>query len=127
MKRVKYLGVHITHNLDWTHHVLIMANHACSNIHRINLLGNLICGLEFYNWHKVFNTLVIPILTYGALVWYTSINQKGLVQCLQVAQNEGVWKITGAFHTMLIEPLHNLTVIPPISYMLPKLIHSFQQ
>ena len=104
-----------------------MANHAHSIIHRINILGNLIHGLNFYNWHKVFNALVIPVLTYRAQVWYTSINQKGLVQCLQVAQNEGVRKITGAFHTMPIEPLHNLTVIPPISYVLPKLIHSFQQ
>ena len=28
---------------------------------------------------------------------------------------------------MLIEPLHNLAAIPPISYVLPKLIHSYQQ
>ena len=62
---------------------------------------------------------------YGALVWYTRVCQKGLIHHLQVAQNDGIHKITGVFHTTLVEPLHNMTGIPPISYVLPKLMHTY--
>jgi hypothetical protein len=106
---------------------MIMANCAHSTICGINLLSNSIHGLDFHNWRKVYNALVIPVLTYEAQVWYTGINQKGLVNHLQVAQNEGIHKITGTFCITPTEPLHNLTGIPPISYVLSKLIHSYQQ
>jgi len=58
-------------------------------------------------------------------VWYTGVKQKGLVQKLQVAQNDGLHKIAGVFKMTLVEPLHNLTGILPISYVLDKLKHSY--
>src|SRR6266851_819648 len=122
---LQFLGVFINRNLDWKLHVKIMANHARSTIRGISILGNSIRGLNFLNWCKVYNALVIPILTYGALVWYTGVCQAGLVRCLQVAQNDSIWKITGVFQTTLVEPLHNMTGIPPISYVLPKLMHAY--
>jgi hypothetical protein len=33
--------------------------------------------------------------------------------------------MTGVFHTTPIEPLHNLTRVPPIPYLMDKLIHSY--
>ena len=102
-----------------------MVNRARSTIRGISILGNSVRGLDFLNWRKVYNALVIPTLTYGAQVWYTGIGQKSLLQKMQVAQNEGIRKITGVFRTTPVEPLHNLTGIPPISYVLPKLIQSY--
>jgi hypothetical protein len=102
-----------------------MANRARSTVRGISILGNTISGLDLLNWRKVYNALVIPVLTYGAQVWYTGRNQKGLVHKLQVAQNEGIRKIGGVFKTMLIDPLHNLLGVLPISYVLPKLMHSY--
>ena len=58
-------------------------------------------------------------------MWYTGKRQNGLIQHLQVTQNEGLRKMTGIFKTMPIDPLHNLTGVPPISYVLPKLMHSY--
>ena len=55
----------------------------------------------------------------------TGVRQKGLVHHLQVAQNDGIHKITRVFCMMLMEPLHNMTGIPPISYVLPKLMHTY--
>src|SRR5712671_1141105 len=123
--RVRYLGLFLDCKLTWRHHVDIMASHARSTIRGINVLGNSVRGLDLLNWRKVYNALVIPILTYGATVWYTGIGQKGLTDTLQVAQNEGLWKITGAFCTTLTEPLHNMTGILPISYLLPKLLDAY--
>jgi hypothetical protein len=79
------------------------------------------------NWQKVYNMVIISALTYGAPVWYTGCRQKGLVQRMQVTQNEGLCKMLGVFRTTPIDPLHNLTRIPPISYVLDKLIHAYSQ
>jgi hypothetical protein len=102
-----------------------MVNHTRSTIRGISLLGNSICSLDFLNWQKVYNALIIPTLTNRAQVWYTGKGQKNLIQHLQVAQNEGLRKMTGIFKMMPIDPLHNLTRVPPISYMLPKLMHAY--
>ncbi len=102
-----------------------MSNHTHSTIQGISILGNSIRGLDFLNWCCVYNTLVVPILMYGAQVWYTGINQKGLITQMQTTQNEGIRKIVGVFKTSLMEPLHNLTHIPPISYLMGKLMHAY--
>jgi hypothetical protein len=125
VSHLRYLGVYIDHRLDWTRHVTIMANRTRSNIWGINILGNSVRGLDFLNWRKVYNALIIPGLTYGAQVWYTGVKQKGLIQKLQVAQNDRLRKIAGVFKMTPVEPLHNLTGVPPISYVLNKLKHSY--
>ena len=122
---LRYLGVFLDDMLSWHNHVCIMANRARSTIRGINLLGNLVRGLDFLNWRKVYNALVILALTYGVPVWYTGHRQKGLLKILQIAQNDGLRKITGVFKTMPTEPLHNLTGILPISYLLKKLMRSY--
>jgi hypothetical protein len=106
-------------------HVTIMANRVRSNVRGVNLLGNSVRGLNFLNWHKVYNALIIPGLTYGTQVWYTGVGQNGLVQQLQVAQNDGLCKIAGVFKTTPVEPLHNLMGVPCIPYVLDKLKHSY--
>src|SRR6266851_1180200 len=120
-----YLGVFITADLKWKKHISIMVNHVHSTICGISILGNSIQGLDFMNWCHIYNTLVIPMLTYGAQVWYTGVNQKGLITQMQVAKNEGICKITGVFKTSPLKPLHNLTCIPPITYLIGKLMHSY--
>ena len=77
------------------------------------------------NWRKVYNAIIIPAMTYRAPVWYTGVRQKGLEKCLTTAQNEGICKMLGVFKTTPCEPLHNLTGIPPIPYLLTHLLDSF--
>ena len=125
VKTLRYLSIYLNHRLDWTHHVTIMANHARSTIRGVSLLGNSVRGLDFLNWRKVYNALIIPTLTYRAQVWYPGKGQKSLVHRLQVAQNKGLRKMTGIFRMTPIDPLHNVTGVPPISYVLPKLMHAY--
>jgi len=63
-----YLRVFLTNDLKWDKHISIIVNCAQSTIHGISILGNSIRGLNFMNWRHIYNTLVIPILTYGAQV-----------------------------------------------------------
>ena len=122
---LKLLGIFINHCLQWKTHVDTMTNCTRSTIKGINLLENSVRGLDFLNWQKVYNRLVIPKLTYGAQVWYTGKGQKGLIARMNTTQNEGLHKITGVFKTTPVEPIHNLTGIPPISHVLPKLMHAY--
>jgi hypothetical protein len=62
---LRYLRVYLDHRLNWTRHVTIMATHAHSTIRGISLLGNSMHSLNFLNWRKVYNALVIPGMTYG--------------------------------------------------------------
>jgi hypothetical protein len=121
---LQYLGVHLIPTLKWDTHVDLMVNHARSTIRGISILGNSIRGLNFMNWRRVYNALMISTLTYGAQVWYTGAYQKCLNR-LQIAQNEGIRKMTGVFCTTPIEPLHNLTCVPLIPYLMDKLMHSY--
>lgn len=70
---LRYLGVHIHHRLNWEHHVNTRANRARSTIRGISILGNSIRGLDFMNWRRVYNAIVVSILTYGTPVWFTGI------------------------------------------------------
>ena len=82
VNQLRFLGVFLQRDLNWMPHVKIMANHARSTIHGVSILGNSVQGLNFLNWRKVYNALVIPMLTYRASVWYTGVRQKGLIHHL---------------------------------------------
>ena len=122
---LRYLGVFFHHCLRWDPHVTTMECRARSTIRALGILGNSIRGLDFANWRKVYHALILPILTYALPVWFADSGQKGLINRLQVAQNDAICKISGCFHTTPILPLHHLLAIPPIHFTLTKLHDSF--
>ena len=124
--RIRYLGFFLTPTLDWRPHISIMAMRARSTIRGLSILGNSIRGLDLVHWKQVYLMYVIPILTYGVPVWYTGVSQKGLINTLQIAQNEGVRKITGVFRTTPTTVTENMIGIAPIKYLLDRTIHSFR-
>lgn len=97
-----YLRVFIYERFDWTHHMTIMANRACSTTHTLSTLRNSIRGLDYANWRKLFHALILPVLTYGFPLYSTQPCNKGLLEILQVAQNNIVHKISGATHGLCI-------------------------
>ena len=107
--------------LDWTHHVKVLSCRVCSTVRSLQILGNSVWGLSYARWHTIFHSVILPILTYAAPVWWYKAGQKGLADILQVAQNNAVRRISGGFKTTPIRPLHNLTCILPISLTLTKL------
>ena len=124
--RLRYLGFYLTPTLDWRPHVSIMAMRARSTIRGLSILGNSIRGLDLLHWKQVYLMYVIPILTYGAEVWFTGHRQKHLVNTLQVAQNEGIRKITGVFRTTPTAVSENMIGIAPIKFVLTRSLHSFR-
>ena len=122
---IRYLGIFIHDRFQWTHHVTIMANRARSTVRALSILGNSVRGLNYTNWRRLFHSLILPILTYGFPLYSTQPCIKGLLDILQVAQNDAVRKMSGAFKTTPIIPLHFLTTIPPIRHTIKKLTSQF--
>jgi len=123
---IRYLGVFIHHRFDWTHHMTIMANWARSTIRALSILGNSVQGLDYANWRRIFHSLVLPVLTYGFPLYSTQPHIKGLLDILQVAQNDAVHKMSSAFKSTPIIPLHYLMAIPPIPLTITKLTSVFR-
>ncbi len=80
---------------------------------------------DFTDSCLVFHAIVLPVLTYSMLVWFTDQHQKSLLHMAQVAQNDALRCIAGCFWTTPVEPLHHLLAIPPIHYTLCKLHASY--
>ena len=124
-KVVRYLGVFFDQRLSWSHHVKVTSCRARSTVHALGVLGNSIRGLSFASWRKVFHAIVIPVLLYGASLWYTGRQQKSLTDPLQVAQNDAIRKMSGVFKTTPTAPLHCLLNILPIPLTLQRSSSSF--
>ena len=122
---IHYLSIFIYHQFNWTHHMTIMVNQAHSTIHALSILGNSVWGLDYANWCCIFHSIVLPVLTYGFPLYLSQSYIKGLLDILQVAQNDAVQKMSSAFKTTPIIPLHYLIAIPPISLTITKLTSVF--
>jgi len=123
---IQYLGVFIHKCFDWSHHVTIMANHTCSTVHALSILGNTVWGLNYANWRRIFHSLILPVLTYGFPLYSTQPCIKGLLDILQVAQNDAVRQMSSAFKTTPVIPLHYLLAIPPLPLTIIKLTDVFR-
>ena len=122
---VRYLGIFISHNLTWSHHVTTMANRARSTVRAVGILGNSIRGLDLAGWRKIYHSLILPVLTYGLPLYASQKHIKGLIKTLQVAQNDALRKICGVFKTTPVKPLPYLSAILPMSAQVPILLAKF--
>jgi hypothetical protein len=84
----------------------------CASIKALQLLGNSVQGLNFTQWRIAYNSICLPVLTYGCQLWFTG-KQKTLIRKLQVVQNKAIKIISGAFRTTPREMLHHLLNIFP--------------
>ncbi|KAI5115189.1 hypothetical protein M0805_005559 [Coniferiporia weirii] len=99
-----------------------MAMHARSTATALQVLGNTLRGLSIFNFHILYKTLIIPVLTYGFQLWFTGIRQKSHLQPLIVAQNQALRLMAGAFKTSPSSGLHHLLAILPIPFLLRHLL-----
>jgi hypothetical protein len=121
-RSLRYLGVFFTPRLSWALHVKTLATRARSTIWALGVVGNSVRGFSLPRWRRIFQAVIVPVLTYGCQVWFTDCQQKSLIAILQVAQNEACRKIGGFFRTTPAKFMHNLSSIPPIRYRLRHLL-----
>jgi hypothetical protein len=101
-----------------------MCNRARASIKALQVLGSSHRGLSMANWRLVFNTVCLPVLSYGCQLWANSPKVVSLMKKVQLVFNEGVKVTSGAFHTALREPLHEILRVLPARHFLEKMIHT---
>lgn len=118
---LRWLGFYLDRNLNFEEHVKRSARKGISVLARLKLLANTLRGISSYNARLLYNACVVPILTYGSVLWYRNSGRKGLVARLEKTQNKGLIWFLGAFRTSPIPAMEHLASIPPINITLAKL------
>ena len=97
-----------------------MCNRVRASIKALQLLGNLVCGLDHTSWRLAYNTIFLPVLTYSCQLWFQG-KQVTLVKKLQKVQNKAIKVISRTFCTTPHKPLHQLLSILPMDLRLTML------
>lgn len=84
------------------------------------MLGNSIRGLSPLQKRHLYMLCVLPLMTYGCQVWYTS-RSKTRMAPLCTAHNTALRWITGAFRTTPVGAVEAFGGIMPISLHIRKL------
>jgi hypothetical protein len=75
-KNMCWLGFFFNRQLLWTQHMDIMCNWAMSKVHGLKILGNSVKAMHLDNCCQLFNTIIIPVLTYGVPLWYKGADKR---------------------------------------------------
>lgn len=122
-KIMRYLGFFLDPTLSFKEHVRYYATKGCSSVNALRMLGNSKHGLAPSHRRTLYLTNVLPVLTYGAQLWWSPNwkGTKGLAKRLQQAQSRAARWITGAFHTTPIGAMETKAGLLPIRHQIDKL------
>jgi hypothetical protein len=67
---VRYLGFYLKPNLSWRDHLRYYSVKAQSTVNALRMLGNSARGFSPYHKRRLYISNVLPILTYGAQLWW---------------------------------------------------------
>ncbi|KIJ57826.1 hypothetical protein HYDPIDRAFT_61063, partial [Hydnomerulius pinastri MD-312] len=70
---MRWLGFFLDRKLNFKSHVERMATQARSTIAGLRILANTFRGLNVANARLLYKTVVLPVLTFGSVVWFTGI------------------------------------------------------
>ena len=85
------------------------------------MLGMSIRGLTPYYRRMLYKSCILPILTYGAPIWYRPKGGKHLLNPLRTTQNTALRWITGTFCTTPAKLLPIFGAVEPIALYCQKL------
>ena len=122
---IRWLGFHLDEKLTFNSHVNMLASKGTAIVQGLRVLGNTIAGISPANLRLLYNTVVIPAITYGSQLWFMpEAPPKKLVYKLEKVQRKALLAIAGGFYDSPTEALQLLTYIPPITSTLTKLHRS---
>jgi hypothetical protein len=93
-----------------------MCNRAKASFKSLHILGNSARGLNFGSWRLAYNTVCLPVLTYGLALWARRALGKYFKQ-VDAVQNQAIQSISGSFRMVPLEPLHEILAILPFDHM----------
>lgn len=122
---MRYLGFYLDPTLSFKEHVRFYATKGCSTVNTLRMLGNSRHGLAPELRRRIYLANVVPLLTYGAQLWWNPgwKGRAGTCRSLQQAQSRAVRWVTGAFRTTPIGAMEAFAGIMPIKDQIDKLMH----
>ena len=96
-----------------------MANKGASALVALSLLGNTVRGMTSANLRILYLGCVIPILMWGAELWFSGPGDGGHLSKLETVEYKGLLKVTGAWNSSPRVNLAVLTNCMPIAQVLP--------
>jgi hypothetical protein len=123
-KNMRWLGFFFDQWLLWNQHVDIMCNWAMSKVHCLKILGNLVSGMKLEQQCQIFNTIIIPVLTYRVPLWYKvpGKQQGKMIKKMQQVQNVGPKSMLGAFRTLQVKAMSHMAGVLPMNHRVERLM-----
>lgn len=120
-KEVKYLGVLFDHKLNWNSHLNYISSKATRVFCACQHMFGKTWGLKPKMTLWMYFSLVRPIITYAALVWWPKTDQTKTRNTLNKLQRLVCLSMTGAFSTSPTVALETLLGICPLYIHLQKM------
>lgn len=95
----KYLGIVLDSKLDWNKNIEERAKKATSALFSCKRFAGKKWGIKPEMAHWLYTSIVRPILTYGAVVWWPAVNKKVVTNRLEKVQRMACVGMTGALRT----------------------------
>ena len=96
-----------------------MANKGASALLALSLLGNTTRGMTSSHLRILYLGCVIPILTWGAELWYSGINDTTRLARLERVEYKGLLRVAGAWRSSPRLQLSSLTHCMPLAELIP--------
>ncbi|XP_049868121.1 uncharacterized protein LOC126368267 [Pectinophora gossypiella] len=111
---VKYLGVILDNKLLWNKHLENKLERACIAFWQCKRLMGKTWGLSPKITLWLYNTVIKPLLTYGAVVWWPRTELSTTITKLQQFQRLACSAITGCMRTTPTAALEVILSLPPL-------------
>ena len=113
-KEVKYLGVILDSKLNWKQHILKVQNRATKAFWACQRLYGRTWGLQPRMNYWSFLTIIRPMVTYAAVLWWPKTEEKAAQIILQKVQRIACLGITGAMRTCPTAAMKTLLGLSPL-------------
>jgi hypothetical protein len=110
VKQHRYLGIIFDDKLSWNAHIKHNIARAKENIIKLNAVARKNFGLPEYSHKFLYERAIIPMITYGCIVWGLALERKynqkicgslnrlaalGMTNCLRTTSTEALLIIAG--------------------------------
>lgn len=111
---VKYLGVILDSKLNWSNHLDYKLNRACITFWQCRKMIGKKWGLSPKIILWLYSAVIRPMITYGAVVWWTRTKLVTAVNKLQHMQRLACMATTGCMRTTPTAALEAILGLPPL-------------
>jgi ribonuclease HI len=112
--QLKYLGLLLDRKLNWGPHIDFRVKKSCMIYGQCRRAIGQRWGLSPKSVHWLYTMVVVPVLTYGSIVWWRKAQQCTVILKLNHLQRLGLLGITGAMVTTPTAALEVITGLIPL-------------